>query len=257
MQPILWWTKAKRAQSNTDFETWILGGVVPTLNAMDNNGEVFATVLILAVDGYNQTISNINQTLRVGSDLDKMGVVLIIDGTRVNDVRVYEDGIVPTVISRYGTGGGNVPMVFSHTQALDVQASETNSPTLRTGGAGMAVAYDEFNDSISDVHHTLRAGTKQSTGVITDQSIVMPTLTAANNPSRSPQSTEVTAQVEVMQKMTNVVRRLTPVECERLQGFPDNWTDGQADSNRYKQCGNAVAVPVVEWIISRMVAVTN
>ena len=51
------------------------------------------------------------------------------------------------------------------------------------------------------------------------------------------------------------VRRLTPVECERLQGFPDNWTDGQADSARYKQMGNAVAVPVVEWIMRRLVAV--
>lgn len=50
------------------------------------------------------------------------------------------------------------------------------------------------------------------------------------------------------------VRRLTPVECERLQGFPDNWTDGQADSARYKQMGNAVAVPVVEWIMRRLVA---
>ena len=49
------------------------------------------------------------------------------------------------------------------------------------------------------------------------------------------------------------VRRLTPIECERLQGFPDNWTDGQADSSRYKQMGNAVAVPVVNWIIERMV----
>ena len=51
------------------------------------------------------------------------------------------------------------------------------------------------------------------------------------------------------------VRRLTPVECERLQGFPDNWTDGQADSARYRQMGNAVAVPVVEWIMRRLVAV--
>jgi DNA (cytosine-5)-methyltransferase 1 len=51
----------------------------------------------------------------------------------------------------------------------------------------------------------------------------------------------------------SVVRRLTPTECERLQGFPDGWTEGQADSNRYKQMGNAVAVPVVEWIIKRLV----
>jgi site-specific DNA-cytosine methylase len=50
------------------------------------------------------------------------------------------------------------------------------------------------------------------------------------------------------------VRRLMPIEMERLQGFPDDWTDGQADSNRYKQMGNAVAVPVAEWIVSRMVA---
>ena len=56
---------------------------------------------------------------------------------------------------------------------------------------------------------------------------------------------------------TNPIRRLTPMECERLQGFPDNWTDGQADSNRYKQMGNAVAVPVVQWIINRMVGAMN
>jgi DNA (cytosine-5)-methyltransferase 1 len=49
-----------------------------------------------------------------------------------------------------------------------------------------------------------------------------------------------------------VVRRLTPVECERLQGFPDNWTADQADSNRYKQMGNAVTVNVIQWIGQRL-----
>ena len=52
---------------------------------------------------------------------------------------------------------------------------------------------------------------------------------------------------------SSVVRRLTPTECERLQGFPDGWTEGQVDSHRYKQMGNAVAVPVVEWIVNRFV----
>ena len=52
---------------------------------------------------------------------------------------------------------------------------------------------------------------------------------------------------------TTKVRRLTPLECERLQGFPDGWTEGQSDTHRYKQMGNAVAVPVVEWIISGIV----
>ena len=111
-----------------------------------------------------------------------------------------------------------VATIFSHTQGLDAQPSTEASPTLRAGGAGMAVAYDEFNDSTSDTHHTLRSGTKQSTGVV----------------------------------MNSTVRRLTPVECERLQGFPDDWTTGQSDSSRYKQMGNAVAVPVVEWVIGNI-----
>lgn len=51
------------------------------------------------------------------------------------------------------------------------------------------------------------------------------------------------------------VRRLTPLEWERLMGFPDGWTDGQADSHRYKQLGNAVVVPVAEWIGHRLVRV--
>jgi DNA (cytosine-5)-methyltransferase 1 len=53
------------------------------------------------------------------------------------------------------------------------------------------------------------------------------------------------------------VRRLTPVECERLQGFPDDWTAGQSDSTRYKQMGNAVAVPVVEWLIQNIVDIAE
>lgn len=56
------------------------------------------------------------------------------------------------------------------------------------------------------------------------------------------------------------VRRLTPVECERLQGYPDSWTATsygreQADSPRYRQLGNSIAVPVFEWAAQRMVAV--
>ncbi|MDO5535401.1 MAG: DNA (cytosine-5-)-methyltransferase [Propionibacteriaceae bacterium] len=51
------------------------------------------------------------------------------------------------------------------------------------------------------------------------------------------------------------VRRLTPMECERLQGHPDNWTEGQADSHRYKQMGNGVAVPVFAWVAHRLAAV--
>lgn len=121
------------------------------------------------------------------------------------------------------------PIAFSHTQGLDAQPSEEVTPTLQMNGSGHAAAYDEYNNSIADTHHTLRAGTKQSTGVV-----------------------------------TTVVRRLTPTECERLQGFPDGWTAQrldhktgqlveQKDSARYKQMGNAVAVPCVQWLMGRIV----
>ena len=48
------------------------------------------------------------------------------------------------------------------------------------------------------------------------------------------------------------IRRLTPMECERLQGFPDGWTEGVSDTQRYRCLGNAVTVPVVEFILERL-----
>ena len=53
------------------------------------------------------------------------------------------------------------------------------------------------------------------------------------------------------------VRRLTPLECERLQGFPDLWTEGHSDSARYRMIGNAVCVPVAEWIGRRIMEVSD
>jgi site-specific DNA-cytosine methylase len=87
--------------------------------------------------------------------------------------------------------------------------------------------------------------------------VVAPTLTAYNMDSRSPQSEESQRIVGTVHAVTGTVRRLTPTECERLQGFPDGWTEGQADSHRYKQMGNAVAVPVVEWIMQGIVEVMS
>ena len=53
-------------------------------------------------------------------------------------------------------------------------------------------------------------------------------------------------------EMDSRIRRLTPIECERLQGFPDNWTLGVSDAQRYKQCGNAVTVNVISEIAKEL-----
>jgi len=57
---------------------------------------------------------------------------------------------------------------------------------------------------------------------------------------------------KVLMQIKPNIRKLTPIECERLQGFPNNWTEGQSDTQRYKQCGNAVSVPVIECIIRKI-----
>lgn len=90
--------------------------------------------------------------------------------------------------------------------------------------------------------------------------VVAPTLTAANDPSRSPPSSEVTQQVYAVYQSSMAVRRLSPKECERLQGFPDNYTnikDKCPDGPRYKALGNSMAVPVMAWIGKRIQEVEN
>jgi DNA (cytosine-5)-methyltransferase 1 len=60
--------------------------------------------------------------------------------------------------------------------------------------------------------------------------------------------------IAVNRHAETIVRRLTEMECERLQGFPDGWTEGQTASARYRQLGNSVAVPCVEWLARRLIA---
>ena len=150
---------------------------------------------------------------------------MLIDGTRVNDVRVYEPP-VQTLKERMGTGGNNVPMLAFDTQfESNANVFEDQSPTLKSSQQSPSVAYDEYNDSINDIHHSLRAGTKQSTGLL---------------------------------ESTMKIRRLTPLECERLMGWGDHHTrykaDGteQADTHRYRQCGNGVASPVAQWVAEQI-----
>lgn len=197
-----------------------MGGVSPTLNAFDNATETRATILIL-------------------------------DGTRVDDVRVYEEP-VQTLKERMGTGGNNVPIIFSHTQGLDAQPSEMASPTLRTEGNGMAIAIPIHDQATrwSGFNGQKEVGKGNGLG-IGNEGDPMNTLTQGDKHA-------VTTGGETMQ-----VRRLTPTECERLMGWPDNHTlyraDGKqnSDTNRYKMCGNGVASPVAQWIGEQIVAIHN
>ena len=163
---MLWFTKSRRAQNEDDYETWIEGGVMPTMNAFDN-GDVRTTIIIFHPHYH--------------------------DGARV------QGDTMNTLTSRMGTGGNNVSMVATLMRMREGKPG---------GGKGPLISEDK-------------------------------SLTIATSNDQT-----------LLNKGT--VRRLTPVECERLQGFPDDWTVGQSDSSRYKQMGNAVAVPVVEWVIGNI-----
>jgi DNA (cytosine-5)-methyltransferase 1 len=261
-----WYVKTKRAQSSIDDEKWVEGAVHPTLNAFDVGDTRAVALVVYPIDTRNalrdpEKKDAVNrQGLGVGKAGDPSSTLtsLFVPAVAVaeeEEMQTYP--IQGTVIGRkdtagpqgkgYGdssdpmftldtTGGHAVAMteddgtiVFHphRTDGFRIQGETINTLTAFMGTGGLntpmvakpgVTAYDEYNDSISETHHTLRAGTKQSTGAV----------------------------------VGSAVRRLTPVECERLQGFPDGWTDDQADSHRYKQMGNAVTVNVIAWIGSRV-----
>ena len=139
---------------------------------------------------------------------------------------------VPALQARMGTGGNQVPLTYGigNGQAHEGAAmTEEVSQTLNTMHDAQAVM-------CPDTAHALRA--------------------KANCAYRED------AETYPVQNM--VVRRLTPMECERLQGFPDHWTDigewidekgkkhKDADSPRYKALGNSIALPFWDWMLRRM-----
>jgi len=131
--------------------------------------------------------------------------------------------VVPSVIgfqSNLGAQGGDVFLDVSPTVRIGSQSSHGS-------GNPPAIAFDAYNQTAGGVSHPLRVGTGNGFG------------------DEIPQ---------VLTPATMRVRRLTPRECERLQGFPDDWTAIEyrgkpaADGPRYKALGNSMAVNVMRWI---------
>ena len=129
----------------------------------------------------------------------------------------------------------------------------------------VAQAFDEMNFTTGDQHHVLRAGTKQSTGVVEQIAFRKAARAQSSEDSESWVNDGLANTVNtfdvgdtrtthaVIDPPSYGVRRLTPVECERLQAFPDGWTEpAGSDSARYKAMGNAVTVNTVRWILGRM-----
>jgi DNA (cytosine-5)-methyltransferase 1 len=172
---------------------------------------------------------------------------------RVAHGEYTDDGTASTLAVRDYKSAADLMVASAREGAM---AAETK--TYRKSRRAQSVDDHEtwVEDETANTLNTFETG-----DVRTTQSVVVPTLTAASNPSRSPQSSEVTAQVADVFEAAYTVRRLTPVECERLQGFPDDYSQipikgkPAADGPRYKALGNSMAVPVMRWIGQRIAKV--
>jgi len=167
-----------------------------------------------------------------------------------SDSRVREMGdVCQTVTSSWGTGGGNIPFVQAipiHAQATQFKGGGDNRNNDGKGnGLGIGKFGDPMNTLDTSSRHSVAFGWQNSPSQGMSLNTISPTLDKSKTPA-------------TLQSMT--VRRLTPIECERLQGFPDNYTnikENCPDGPRYKALGNSMAVPVMKWIGKRINEVEN
>ena len=164
---------------------------------------------------------------------------------------------------RAGDGGSSrqslVAITGQHTHALTAEGADASEDGTGRGTPIISYAPDKAA--------TLTSGRSATEGVNPpgrrqedDTNIIaFDWQTQGSERSRPPVSTTHTSALSTTRQDAisdeTIVRRLTPLECERLQGFPDQWTEGQSDAQRYREMGNSLAVPVVEWIAFGLVAV--
>jgi DNA (cytosine-5)-methyltransferase 1 len=179
--------------------------------------------------------------------------------THPADSRVRDMGeVCQTVTSRWGTGGGNVPLVQrAFRKSRRAQSVEDHESWVEDGKANTINLFDQ-----GDIRTTHAIVTPPTAYSIREDA-------TANNFSATP--LEVTPALQALRPSVQShhaqtflaqsvgVRRLTPIECERLQGFGDNYTnvpwrkaEESPDSQRYKALGNSMAVPVMAWIGRRI-----
>lgn len=151
-----------------------------------------------------------------------------------------------TVSSFFGMGGNNTSLVEQNAGAICIAGNIVDRQP-QNGGNGLGcqddLAYTLTATDRHAVYSRQRVDDFRHNDVASTQSA-----------RQYKDATDLICQQA--EACAHLIRRLTPLECERLQGFPDGWTDipGASDSARYKALGNSVAIPCVEFIMSRIAA---
>ena len=219
--------------------------VAPTLKGSPS-GNCMPSVMCLHDQGGQRmdVCENMTGTLRAS---EKGHQPLVYENHGV-DARIRESGEVsPTVTARYGTGGGNTPLVQ---EPNEVYCIVGNIIDRQPENGGNGCGYQEnLAYTITTVdRHAVYA--RQRVDELKNDDIA-----STQSARQAKDATDLV--VEPDWQYAQLIRRLTPWECELLQGFPLGWTDipSASDSARYRALGNSVPVPCVEFIMKSLQAV--
>ena len=213
--------------------------------------------------GYSEEVSPTLASAPSGTN--QTPAVVALDMSHACDVIRDCGEIVPSLQARMGTGGNQVPLTYQ-------QTTGTLSPGAHAGSYNGQDAYNDMLVVSSEISPTLRA--KGNDPYREDMAAYIASVDCRNFreggetngtlQAKSNGGTSYNLQNTVRTGM--IVRRLTPMECERLQGFPDGWTDiGEwrdskgklrkpSDSPRYKALGNSIALPFWDFLAKRISA---
>jgi site-specific DNA-cytosine methylase len=251
-------TKSRRAQSTSDDETWVEGAVNPTLNSFDV-GDTRATTAIIEP--------------------------VLFENSYRDGARIANDGVTQTLSAKMGTGGGNTPMIavplaFDTQFGSNANVTEDIAPTLKSSQQSPSVAYSVREDAKANTfsateldHANALSALRPSPQSHHAQMFIAEQVSFYDGYNQKLDDSGIHRSLRIGRdssdfiaqpaEPTMAVRRLTPLECERLMGWPDDHTkfkaDGteQADTHRYKQCGNGVASPVAKWVASHIAKVEH
>ena len=248
----------------------------PTLKAAESGTNMVPSVLCLNDQGGSvmECSENVSGTLRAQEHGHQP---LVYENHGIDSRYTGPHKVAPTMSARYGTGGNNVPLVEQDADTICIAGNIVDRQP-QNGGNGLGcqneLAYtltatdrhciyarqrvDKFKgDEVVSTQSARQH--KDATDLVVDVAgLDCRNATENGNLCGTLQKGTSGSSLNSIHPIRNglLIRRLTPLECERLQGFPDGWTDipGASDSARYKALGNSVAIPCVEFIMGRIAA---
>ena len=233
-------------------------GVSPTLKGSPS-GNCMPSILCINDQGGQimECSKNVTGTLRAQEHghqplVLRPGKPLLYENYGIDSRYTGPHKVAPTLSARMGTGGLNTSLVQQAPEEVICIAGNAIDRQPQNGGNGFGWQRDISYTLTAADRHSVYA--RQRVDQFKDDEIA-----STESARQHKDATDLVCQPTSVwdADYRNLIRRLTPLECERLQGYPDGWTDvpGASDSARYKALGNSVAIPCVEYLMQRVAMV--